>query len=250
MQWSEKHDTLLMREILLFEPWEQRYGSPERGLVWKQIADSLTSYEEAKFKILDSRSVRDRYKALVKKYKKKSEELCASGISPEHTELDDAIHNAIQRFDEADKLHKQATKHKKEKLEQEAAQATEMRNMSLESFGETRKRKKSNDEEQEYKRKKIKSTGSDTFAYQREKACSDEKLKKEEMELRKLEASANREQQQEIMKHLTESQKQHQNTMQQFMQMQQQQTTTMMQQQQQLNVALLTVLQKFAPSGR
>ena len=67
------------------------------------------------------------------------------------------------------------------------------------------------------------------------------------MELRKLEASANREQQQEIMKHLTESQKQHQNTMQQFMQMQQQQTTTMMQQ---LNVALLTVLQKFAPSGR
>ena len=106
-----------MTEILLFEPWEQRYGSPERGLVWKQIADSLTSYEEAKFKILDSRSVRDRYKALVKKYKKKeSEELCASGISPEHTELDDAIHNAIQRFDEADKLHKQATKHKKEKL--------------------------------------------------------------------------------------------------------------------------------------
>ena len=164
--------------------------------------------------------------------------------------MDDAIHYAIQRFDEADKLHKQATKHKKEKLEQEAAQATEMRNMSLESFGETRKRKKSNDEEQEYKRKKMKSTGSDTFAYLREKACSDEKLKKEEMELRKLEASANREQQQEIMKHLTESQKQHQNTMQQFMQMQQQQTTTMMQQQQQLNVALLTVLQKFAPSGR
>ena len=113
MQWSEKHDELLMREILLFETWEQRYGSPERGPVWKQIGDS---YEEAKFKILDSRSVRNRYKALVKKYQtKESEEPCASGISPEHPKLDNAIHNAIQHFDEADKLHEQATKHKQEK---------------------------------------------------------------------------------------------------------------------------------------
>ena len=58
--------------------------------------------------------MRDRYEALVKQYaqEKESEELCASGISPEHTELDDAIHNAIQRLDEADKLHKQAAKHK------------------------------------------------------------------------------------------------------------------------------------------
>ena len=86
MQWSEKHDTLLMREILLFEPWEQRYGSPERGLVWKQIADSLTSYEEAKFKILDSRSVRDRYKALVKKYKKKKVKSCVQVESAQNTQ--------------------------------------------------------------------------------------------------------------------------------------------------------------------
>ena len=49
------------------------------------------------------RSVTDRYALLLKKYKKKwSEEEKASVINTKHTEIDDALLDLIQRFDEAD----------------------------------------------------------------------------------------------------------------------------------------------------
>ena len=41
MIWTEAHDTMLVREILLFEVWEYRHGSPERGQDWESIAENL-----------------------------------------------------------------------------------------------------------------------------------------------------------------------------------------------------------------
>ena len=42
--------------------------------------------------MVNQRSIRDRYKTIATKYKqKKAAEEKASGVSPEHTELDDAI---------------------------------------------------------------------------------------------------------------------------------------------------------------
>ena len=72
MQWLKEHDDALVREILLFMPWQHRHGSPERGMVWTQIAESLTSLAQPNFKPPDSRSVRECYKVLEKRFKKKT----------------------------------------------------------------------------------------------------------------------------------------------------------------------------------
>ena len=53
------------------------------------------------------RSLRDRYKILVDNFKKSDwEEAAASGISPEETESDIALADIIERFEEADEMHK------------------------------------------------------------------------------------------------------------------------------------------------
>ena len=32
MCWTTTHDDMLIREILLYQPWDQKKGSPERGM--------------------------------------------------------------------------------------------------------------------------------------------------------------------------------------------------------------------------
>ena len=54
MKWSNQHDIMLLREMLLFQPWSYRYGSVERGQVWETIADSLN-----RITTLFSKSVKD-----------------------------------------------------------------------------------------------------------------------------------------------------------------------------------------------
>ena len=56
--WTESHDVALVREIILLEPWLHRHGTPERGQIWKRIAESLNQIQEPCFKV-DDRSVRD-----------------------------------------------------------------------------------------------------------------------------------------------------------------------------------------------
>eukprot|EP00794_Sanderia_malayensis_P012617 gene12617-13906_t len=87
MQWLQEHDVALVREILLFQPWQHKHGSPERGMAWTRISESLTSLKEPSFKPLDARSVRERYKLLEKRFKKENDEdRRASGTSPEEDE--------------------------------------------------------------------------------------------------------------------------------------------------------------------
>ena len=102
MVWTEYHDILFLREILHIQPWVHRHGSVERGQSWDGIAAILNSLEEPYFKVT-SRSVRDRYALLVKNYKAKwSKEDKASGISPDSTEIDEALLDLIERFNESD----------------------------------------------------------------------------------------------------------------------------------------------------
>ena len=106
------------------------------------------------------RSVRDRYTLLVKKYKKKwSEEEKARGINPKYTEIDHALLNLIQRFDEADSERKKEKNAKKVDL----VKAQETRKKSLETFGETRKRKAESE-------KKTRRSTSDTINFLAEKS--------------------------------------------------------------------------------
>ena len=66
MIWTEAHYTMLVREILLFEEWEYRHRSPERGQAWENIADNLNKLANPKFKEHMQRSVRDPFAVLIK----------------------------------------------------------------------------------------------------------------------------------------------------------------------------------------
>ena len=125
-----------------------------------------------KFKVR-TRSVRDRYTLLVKKYKKKwSEEEKASGINPKHTEIDDALLDLIQRFDEAGSERKKESEEKNAKKEEDLVKAQEIRKKYLESFDKTRKRKAKSE------KKTCKST-SDTINFLAEKFEREHELRKE-----------------------------------------------------------------------
>ena len=94
--------------------WIQRHGCVERGQAWDKIAAILNSLVEEPFFKVTPRSVRDRYSLLVKKYKSKwRAEDKASGIAPSYTEIDEALYDLIERFDEADAARQKATAEKK-----------------------------------------------------------------------------------------------------------------------------------------
>ena len=58
-----------------------------------------------------------------------------------HTEIDEALLELIERFDKANTARQKATAEKKSKVEEELVQAQNMRNSSLKTFSETRKGK-------------------------------------------------------------------------------------------------------------
>ena len=103
MKWIDSHDTLLLREILPFEPWKYRHGSVERGNVCNSFAESLNQIKSPSFKV-NQRSMRARYQLLETKFKERmSEENRGSGINPnpQLAEIDMALQHITERFDEA-----------------------------------------------------------------------------------------------------------------------------------------------------
>ena len=86
--------------MLLFEPWNYKHGSKERGQCWDRISEALNQIGEPKFKVTQS-AVQDRYSVLEKAFKsKRNEDEKASGISPEEKEVDVAIGDILERFEE------------------------------------------------------------------------------------------------------------------------------------------------------
>ena len=73
MVWTNKHNELLVQEMYLFEPWNFKRGSKQRGQVWERISDSLNQCESPKFTV-KQKSVRDHYIFLEKEQKKKIRE--------------------------------------------------------------------------------------------------------------------------------------------------------------------------------
>jgi hypothetical protein len=132
MKWTELHDQLFVREILLMQPWTSGKASPERGETWLGIATSLNSLQSPIFRVTQ-RSVCDRYALLENKYKKKlREETLASGISCEENEVELGMDEIVSLFYEADIEHERVAAEKKKKLEEESNQAAKMRHQSLE----------------------------------------------------------------------------------------------------------------------
>ena len=59
MKWSEEHDLMLCREVLVMEPFRHPKQSRERGEIWGEIAQNLNGLSVPKFTVR-TRSVRDR----------------------------------------------------------------------------------------------------------------------------------------------------------------------------------------------
>ena len=154
------------------------------------MAESLNGLNtvcELYFKVTQ-RSVRDRYKLLVDNFKKRErEEDAASGISPEETESDIALADIIERFEEADEMHKKQTDEKKSKNEADTHKAAEMRRRSLETFSESNARLGN-----EPVVTKSRNTASETVQYLREKSENELKLRTEELNQRKLQFEASK----------------------------------------------------------
>ena len=137
----------------------------ERGQAWNEIAAILNLLVEEPFFKVTPRSVRDRYSLLVKKYKSiwRAEDK-ASGIASNHTEIGEALHDLIERFDEANAARQKAPAEIKSKVEEKLVQAQNMRNVSLETFGKTRNRKANDTGETSQKRSR-RSTFNDFISY-------------------------------------------------------------------------------------
>ena len=97
---------------------------------------------EEPFLKVTPRSVCDRYSLLVKKDRSKwRTEDKEFGIAPNHTEIDEGLCDFIKRFDKAGPATEKATAEIKSKVQDELAQVQGMLNVSLKTFGKTRKKK-------------------------------------------------------------------------------------------------------------
>ena len=133
-------------------------------------------------------------------------------------------------FEEADKLNDS----KKRKIQEEALQAEEMRNTSLETFKESQKR---DQEGKPRPKKKKRASGADSLAFLKERVETESQQKKEELELKKQELQMEKEAKEADWK-LTA--KEHEERVE-----QQRNATPLQQQQQQQTQSLMSLLQKF-----
>ena len=186
MVWNEHHDLAFVREILAVQPWRHRLGSSERGQSWDEIAAILNSLPEPSFRQLTQRAVRDRYN-LISNKDKISKENRESGISPEPSELDDALAEAIQLFSEAEASREQNNQMKKAKAEQELEKAQEIRRQSVETYAETKKRRKLEEDDEDgpsSKRRRSSTSTSEMIDFLRQKNEQEANLRREEMRLK------------------------------------------------------------------
>ena len=58
--WNDNKDEILCREVLLFESYQFKPHSHERGNAWKAIAENLNASVTCSFKV-DARSVGEAY---------------------------------------------------------------------------------------------------------------------------------------------------------------------------------------------
>lgn len=235
MEWSNYHDVVLCREMLVVDPFQAKQRTAQRGQLWQSIADHLNDAVEPEFKVT-KRGVRERYSLLAEKFKKKmrSEEK-ASGIDTDMSELDVLLEEIIAKEEHSEETHQNSAAENKRKTEQGKVDATDMRLKAMETLRESNKRKGEDSEKQ--KRKKTR--GSDAVEYLREKMEMDTHCKEKELELKE------KDQEKELRKQVL-AEKQHTDLMA-LMERQQQQTQQMqlnfMQGQQQQNQLLMSLLE-------
>jgi len=128
MEWTDEHDVLLLREMIVSEIVTFKKGSPDRGKIWESIYDQLNKIESPKFVIKEKRGVRDRWNLLQAKFKKRmQEEEKASGIDCEMSERDVLIEELCEK---EESLSANEKKKASDKIAAEAIRKKAMERMS------------------------------------------------------------------------------------------------------------------------
>lgn len=190
--WKEHSEKMLLRLIIVEEPYQFKQGTRQRGAVWLKIADELN---KAGLKVTQ-RSVREKFEKMLKEHRmKEAEEARASGVQKEYSENYQAMTDIAERIAEFEVDRAKEDK----KLEKDKQHAEDMRKKATEKLGETRKRKSSersveSDEEDPQKAKKPKPGGrSGIVDVLRESIDAKKELRTKEMELREAELKQQRE---------------------------------------------------------
>ena len=167
MSWTQDRDVIFCREILVSNLFNTKKSSTERGKVWESLADKLCDIRQPSFRV-DQRSVRDHYKKLISKYKRKiREELNASGTSQEQSELDVMLEEIVER-EEISEAEKENDNENRKKMEADRLAADDVRKKAMETLSKTQKRIAEEGQEN------LKMSGDGTVAYLREKADGNE----------------------------------------------------------------------------
>ena len=182
MEWKQECDLLLLQEIVAREPFKFKSSTRERGKVREEITQRLNENVFGN-RLGSKRAVRDKYSVLAKKYRKKmTEEGKASGISPELTETDKLLEQIIEMFEESDREGGENSQQVEQSKENEMEKAEEMWNLSM--LGVTLKRRAADDGQVIHKKR---GSGTEILLYLRYKAEKQFELRKEELEVRKVE---------------------------------------------------------------
>ena len=205
-QFSEEHDVMLCREVIVAQPYKFKPRSPERGKAWDDIASTLNAIQRPSFKVT-ARSVRDRYNLLTNRRAQKIRaEEKASGIDVDISELDELLEDILEREKEAKAALELQDIEKTKKVEKEKETAEQVRQQAMEKMS---KRKSEESDEGGTKKKGRKSTA-DAIDYLKEKSAKEYELRKQEIDLKKQEQQQACQQQQDMMKALLNQMQQQQ----------------------------------------
>ncbi|XP_028412849.1 caldesmon-like [Dendronephthya gigantea] len=261
-QWTEDHDILLCREILVCEPFYLKPRSQERGKTWDKIAQNLNMLHHPKFRVT-SRSVRDRCSLLTaKRAQKLNDEEKASGIDVEETELDNLLEEILEKETLGKEQIELDAENNKAKAEKEKRTAESIREDAMKRMTTKKRKSKSesddvgddeeeNDEIPSRKKKRVRRSTSDAISYLQVKAEKEYSLRLEEINLRKKELETAAEREKAKAEHQENQSQQQQDAilamMQQMQQQQQNQQNLqamLMTQQQQQNQMLMALMER------
>ena len=99
MEWTQYHDLVLCRELLVINPFKAKFKTTARAKLWDQAAENLAKTTRPAFKkSLDKRAVQEQYRLLTEKFKKRmAKERIESGINPTMSELDVLVEELVER---------------------------------------------------------------------------------------------------------------------------------------------------------
>ena len=140
MEWTDAHDIQPARGVLVSEPFRFKPRTVERGKVWQEIANRLNENRLIHFRVTKC-STREHFSLLLEKFKAKRKiEAKQSGVDVQDSELDVAMEEIWEKWQEAESQDATYDMNKKQ-IEADKASGEEVRRKACEKLGEPQREK-------------------------------------------------------------------------------------------------------------